>query len=172
MFVICLVIADMISSNLKPQLQISENQLNLKDDDDMGWIIPKLRRYKWHADQIVQKFNKHYILFSFYVTNIGHYMGFMRPINILHYQIFSLWAQESQATSLSHGIQCPQSMSPIPPLHSPFAFWCTKRSVLMPKNWAFVVLLLLVISLQPDQPDNVGGRHNKGKIQSILLIRR
>ena len=36
MFVICLVIADMISSNLKPQLQISENQLNLKDDDDMG----------------------------------------------------------------------------------------------------------------------------------------
>ena len=35
MFVICLVIADMISSN-KPQLQISANQLNLKDDHDMG----------------------------------------------------------------------------------------------------------------------------------------
>ena len=72
MFVICLVIADMIPSN-KPQLQISANQLNLKDDHDMGWIIPKLRRYKWHADQIVQTFNKHYILFSFYVTNIGFY---------------------------------------------------------------------------------------------------
>ena len=87
-FAICLFIADMIPSN-KPQLQIGANQLNLKHDHDMGWIIPKLRRYKWHADQIVQTFNKHLILFSVYVTSIRHYMGFMRPINMLHHQIFS-----------------------------------------------------------------------------------